>query len=88
MRFLPLFRRFDVVIISSKKDQNRPTQSWDNAWNVKGKIRQAWNPVAPSHFAMIEIGSEINNAFKEEKFPGPLGFAKTETNLEYALGIS
>ena len=27
MRFLPLFSKFDVVIISLKKDQNRPTQS-------------------------------------------------------------
>ena len=37
MRFSPLFRKFDVVIIPSKFEQNRPVQSWDIAWNLKNK---------------------------------------------------
>ena len=42
MRFSPLFRKIDVVIIPSKFEQNRPVQSWDIAWNLKSKKNFAW----------------------------------------------
>ena len=53
MRFSPLLRKFDVVIIPSKKDQNRPTQSWDTAWNVRSKTEN------PSSFPLLGMGKDL-----------------------------
>ena len=53
MRFSPLLRKFDVVIIPSKKDQNRPTQSWDIAWNVRSKTEN------PSSLPLLGMGQDL-----------------------------
>ena len=38
MQFAPLVRKIDVVIISSKNEQNWPKESRDIACNVRSKI--------------------------------------------------
>ena len=54
MRISPLIRKFDVAIISSKKDQNRLTQSWDIEWNVRSINEN------PSSLSLLGMGQDLS----------------------------